>query len=161
MPLHRQVIWGLIWKHTVEKSKKCNQCDYTSSRADHFRTHLITHSGEKSNKCNQCDFVSSRALPGTLRTHLKRHIGGKSNKCNQCDYASYRACDLRTHLKTHSGEKSNKCNQYDYVLSVSMFTIVNCFHGTPIELCGAPQHGGTSGTLSLQTSPTQWVRFHA
>ena len=30
-----------------------------------------------------------------------------------------------------------------------MFTIVNCFHGTPIELCGAPQHGGTSGTLVI------------
>ena len=50
---------------------------------------------------------------------------------------------------------------YCNVLLVSMFTIVNCFHGTPIELCGAPQHGGTSGALSLQTSPTQWVRFHA
>ena len=26
------------------------------------------HSGEKSNKCNQCDFASSRA--GNLRTHM-------------------------------------------------------------------------------------------
>ena len=41
------------------------------------------------------------------------------------------------------------------VLSVSMFTIVNCFHGTPIELCGVPQHGGTFGALSIQTPPTK------
>ena len=44
------------------------------------------HSGEKSNKCNQCDYASSRA--GDLRRHLKTHTGEKSNKCNQCDYAS-------------------------------------------------------------------------
>ena len=66
------------------------------------------HSGEKSNKCNQCDFASSRA--GDLRRHLKTHIGEKSNKCNQCDFASTQAGDLRRHLKTHSGEKSSKCN---------------------------------------------------
>ena len=27
--------------------KKCNQCDYSSSRAGHLRTHLKTHSGER------------------------------------------------------------------------------------------------------------------
>ena len=42
-------------KKNEEKSKKCNQCDYATSRAASLRTHLKTHSGEKSNKCNQCD----------------------------------------------------------------------------------------------------------
>ena len=60
----------------------------------------------KSKKCNQCDYASSRA--GDLRRHLKTHSGEKSNKCNQCDYASSQAGNLRTHLKTQSGEKSNK-----------------------------------------------------
>ena len=45
-------------KKNEEKSKKCNQCDYATSRAASLRTHLKTHSGEKSNKCNQCDFAS-------------------------------------------------------------------------------------------------------
>ena len=53
------------------KSKQCNQCDYTSSHAEHLRKHFKTHSGEKINKCNQCDFASSQA--GHLTRHLKTH----------------------------------------------------------------------------------------
>ena len=67
--------------------------------------HMKTYSGEKLNKCNQCDFTSSRA--DNLRRHMKIHSGEKSNKCNQGEFASSRADNLRRHLKTHSGEKSN------------------------------------------------------
>ena len=79
----------------------------TNSGGEISNKHLKTHSEEKSNKCNQCDYASSRA--GNLRTHLKTHSGEKSNKCNQCDFASSQAADLRRHFKTHSGEKANKC----------------------------------------------------
>ena len=57
--------------NNVIKSHKCNQCEYASSRADHFNNHLKTHSGEKPNKCYQCDYASSQA--GDLRTHLIMH----------------------------------------------------------------------------------------
>ena len=89
---------------------------YVFSDPSTLRTYLKRYSGEKSNKCNQCDFASSRA--GDLRRHLKTHIiGEKSNKCNQCDFASTQAGDLRRHLKTHSGEKPNKCSQCDFACS--------------------------------------------
>ena len=39
-----------ILKKNAEKSNKCNQCDFASSRADNLRTHLKMHSGE--NKTN-------------------------------------------------------------------------------------------------------------
>ena len=57
----------------VNKSFKCNQCDYAASKACHLKEHLKTHSGEKSNKCKQCDYASS--LTGNLRRHLKIHNG--------------------------------------------------------------------------------------
>ena len=57
--------------HSAEMSKKCNHCDYKSSRADVLRTHLKTHSGEKPYKCNQCDYVCSD--PSALRRHLIMH----------------------------------------------------------------------------------------
>ena len=63
---------------TGEKLKKCDQCDYASTRAGDLRRHLKTHNGEKPNKCNLCDHASSH--PGNLRTHLKIHSGEKSNK---------------------------------------------------------------------------------
>ena len=37
-----QPIWGHIWRRTVEKNKKCNQCDYASSRAGHLRIRFKT-----------------------------------------------------------------------------------------------------------------------
>ena len=53
--------------------------------------------GDKSNKCNQCDYATSRS--GDLRKHLKTHRREKQNKCNLCDFASSRAEHLRTHMK--------------------------------------------------------------
>ena len=87
-------------RDNIEKTNKCNQCDYASSYPGNLKKHLKTHSGEKSNKCNQCDYASIQA--SSLKTHLKTHSGEKSNKCNQCDYASIQASALRIHLKTHS-----------------------------------------------------------
>ena len=39
-----------------EKSNKCHQCDYVSTKADISSILLKMHNGEK---CNQCDFASS------------------------------------------------------------------------------------------------------
>ena len=42
-------------KKSGEKSNKCNQYEFASSRADNLRTHSKTHTEEKSNKCSQYD----------------------------------------------------------------------------------------------------------
>ena len=47
---------------------------------------MNSNSGEKSNKCNQCNYTSSRA--GNLKTHLKTHSGENPNKCSEGNYAS-------------------------------------------------------------------------
>ena len=47
--------------------------DFACLDPSSLRKHLKMHSVEKSNKCNQCDFASVRA--GNLKTHLKTHSG--------------------------------------------------------------------------------------
>ena len=62
MPPTGQAIWGLIWKHIVDRSNK-SATNATMLpglwRASNKRTHFKTYSGYKSNKWNQCDFVST------------------------------------------------------------------------------------------------------
>ena len=89
-----------------------NQFDSASSLAGNLRKHLKRYIREKSKKCNQCAYTSFYA--SHLRRHLITHIREKSNKCNQCDYTSFYASHLRRHLIIHSGEKLNKCNQCEY-----------------------------------------------
>ena len=97
------------------KSKKCNHCDYASSRTGHLKRHLKTHNTcnqrnptsyqannlFESNKCSQCEHSSYNS--GYLRTHLKTHYS-KSNKCNHCDYASSHTSHLKRHMKSHDSE---------------------------------------------------------
>ena len=49
-------------ENDVEKSNKCNHCDYATSYASALRTRLKTHRGEKTNKCSQCEFASFQAV---------------------------------------------------------------------------------------------------
>ena len=59
---------GTLQVPSEEKSNKCSQCDFASSRTDVLRRHLKIHIGEKSHKCNQGEYKSS---------HLKIHSGEK------------------------------------------------------------------------------------
>ena len=78
--------------------EKADSCINASVQAGDLETYSV----QKSYKCNQCEYASVSA--GSLRRHLKTHSGEKSYKCSQCDYASIEAGNLRRHLKTHNVE---------------------------------------------------------
>ena len=73
------------------------------------------YSGEKSTKCNQCEYGSSKK--GSLKAHLKVHGGEPSNKFKRCEYAPLHAYNLRVNLKTHKREYLYKCKHCDFALS--------------------------------------------
>ena len=52
-----------------EKSNKCYQCKYTSSRVRDIKKHEQTHRMKETNKCNLCEYASSNA--GFIRRHMK------------------------------------------------------------------------------------------
>ena len=71
-----RVIWGNIWKLTLEINLN-------------FANNVTLH------------FLESK-----LGTHVKTHSGDKSYFCKQCDFALILASNLRMHMKTHTGDKS-------------------------------------------------------
>ena len=54
--------------HNIEKSHKCNQCEYASTQGFNLKRHLMKYSGEKSHKCNRCEYASSQS--SNLKTHM-------------------------------------------------------------------------------------------
>ena len=66
-------------KHAGEKSKICNQCNYTFTSSGELRSHMGTHTGE-----NQCGY--SFAHVATSQKHMRIHTVEEPHKCNQCNY---------------------------------------------------------------------------
>ena len=96
-PMRLCICTGRQFEETVEKTYKCDHCDFTYVQSVNLRTHLKSHSGEKAYKCSQCDFAYIQA--GNFRKHLKTPLGEKAYKCNQCDFVFFRADNLRRQLK--------------------------------------------------------------
>ena len=90
MSLHlvRQAIWTDIWKHSGEKSNKCNECDFASAQADNLRIHVIMNpqiswishmhcicliflSTEEKSQTNASYATFLISWPGNLIKHLK------------------------------------------------------------------------------------------
>ena len=56
--------------HDEKKTHSCNQCGYSSIRADKLKRHMLVHSGAKPFSCAHCNYFFSRA--DGLKTHKPR-----------------------------------------------------------------------------------------
>ena len=64
-PMWLCILYGRPFEEAFENAqwgrvKKCNQCNYASSRADYLRSHLVTHRGENHSnvECNQWHYTT-------------------------------------------------------------------------------------------------------
>ena len=57
-------------------SNNCDQCDFASSWTNSLKAHLKTHSGAKSKKCNHCEYTLIR--PEHFKGHIWNHTVGTS-----------------------------------------------------------------------------------
>ena len=64
------------------------ETDNIKSYRRHAKTHPNSKQ-DKTHKCNQCDFTYTRA--NSLKARLKKHSGVKRYECDYCDYASVQA----------------------------------------------------------------------
>ena len=98
--------------NTRLNSKKCDQCDYSTTFATTLKRHIRTHRGQKLHKCDLCGHLFHQA--GNLKRHMLIHNGEKPHKCHYCNYSCSETGDLKKHMRTHSGDKPYKCDQCDY-----------------------------------------------
>ena len=90
-----------------EKPYKCNQCDYSPSRAEYLRKHMKVHSEARPYKCNQCDSAFKRTAH--LTRHMKVHSGEKTYKfeCDLCDDQASQLTLFKSHIRTIHENLSN------------------------------------------------------
>ena len=62
------VEFTLIWRHTVKKSNKCNQCNFASSLASALSKHLKKHSAGYLGQIKACIFLMIRPKSSACHT---------------------------------------------------------------------------------------------
>jgi len=56
--------------HKKDKMFSCDVCDYTSSKKDHVKQHMLTHTGVKAYTCEYCDLKFGRK--GDMQKHMRK-----------------------------------------------------------------------------------------
>ena len=98
-----------LQQHKAKMPHGCNQCGFSSVKADKLKIHMRVHSGEKPFNCAQCEYSCTQA--GQLKTHILTHSGERPFICKQCNYSSTNKAHLNRHMLIHSGKKSHTCKQ--------------------------------------------------
>lgn len=93
----------------------CPHCDYSTTRRDHFKRHVLRHpeqelftvggsgrEGKKPRTCCECGYTTMRK--DHFQRHMMRHTGEKPYSCMTCGYATTHSIHLKRHILRHGHE---------------------------------------------------------
>ena len=100
----------------------CDQCDFTSKRKNHLRSHkLIKHEGVRYD-CDRCEFrATTRSI---LRQHIQSIHEGIRYQCDLCTFSSTKKREVRVHKESIHDikpEKDAQRSSYECDLCESVF----------------------------------------
>lgn len=104
----------------------CPHCDYSTTRRDHFKRHVLRHpeqelftvgssgrEGKKTRTCCECGYTTMRK--DHFKRHMMRHTGEKPYTCMTCGYATTHSIHLKRHI-LRQGHKPNPQIESEHII---------------------------------------------
>lgn len=109
-------------EQNVQKTYKCDVCDYTSATYVGVRNHRRIHNSDKPYRCCSCDFATTNM--NSLKSHMRRHPQEhqavqllEQYRCSLCGYVCSHPPSLKSHMWKHAGDQNYNYEQVNKAIN--------------------------------------------
>jgi len=98
--------------NNTHSSRKCSECEYTSSRLADLGRHMLAEHHRIQFPCEHCNYVAKHV--SNLNRHIRSIHQGVRFSCNECNFSSKRQDDLNRHMASKHQGLRYSCTHCDY-----------------------------------------------
>ncbi|XP_051918600.1 zinc finger protein 507 isoform X2 [Hippocampus zosterae] len=106
----------------LQKTFKCDACNYTSATYVGVRNHRRIHNSDKPYRCCNCDFATTNM--NSLKSHMRRHPQEhqavqflEQYRCSLCGYVCSHPPSLKSHMWKHAGDQNYNYEQVNKAIN--------------------------------------------
>ncbi|XP_077376408.1 zinc finger protein 507 isoform X5 [Festucalex cinctus] len=106
----------------LQKTFKCDVCNYTSATNVGVRNHRRIHNSDKPYRCCNCDFATTNM--NSLKSHMRRHPQEhqavqllEQYRCSLCGYVCSHPPSLKSHMWKHAGDQNYNYEQVNKAIN--------------------------------------------